>query len=499
MRKLVTKLFLLLLIIVGWITPLTNANYYDSESSYGNNFYSACWDAPDTPAFSSPGAYSNSLSVNFVWNQVSNRCPFPTVFYRLIILDETQTLTLYDSDWYMPSESGPMNHIYTFSAQGQYWYKVMVKDEYDTVNDPALNQLTVDTVSPVISNIIHLIASPAESNSLTADVSWETNEVSSCSLRYKYGSGTWSSPTSTLSSNTHSLSFSIFENESYDYEIICEDLANNSTSSANSFEVDAIRFGLPTLSNIVINEYLPNPIGSDSEPMPAGEWIEIYNRGSVTRNLSNWYLTDAYLSHKLFITAENTTSSDPSTSDLNIAPGEFMVVYRNGDLDFDLNNGFLGDTVNLHRPSGIIVDFHVYTGILGDDVIENKSMARYPDGSNSWFDPIPTPLSKNILEESIDLDFFVNPEKTTIGFSVGNISEYEKISYEISYKSDEGVQGIIGQQETKSQSVFERKDIILGTCSSGGSCVYHQNPHDFVITVTLTDKNSKTAVKSKSI
>ncbi len=30
---------------------------------------------------------------------------------------------------------------------------------------------------------------------------------------------------------------------------------------------------------IVINEFLPNPIGKDNDLMPGGEWVELYNKG----------------------------------------------------------------------------------------------------------------------------------------------------------------------------------------------------------------------------
>ncbi len=155
------------------------------------------------------------------------------------------------------------------------------------------------------------------------------------------------------------------------------------------------------VSPIVLNEFLPNPSGLDDAAMPGGEWVELRNNGSVAVNINGWVLYDAIDTHELVV---NTTNSDnngnPSDAgETVINPGGFLVVYRNGDGDFALNNTG-GDSVRLYNAAigsgGILIDSHIYTV----DAPDNKSFARIPDGTGPWIDPIPTPGQPNTLDES---------------------------------------------------------------------------------------------------
>ena len=149
---------------------------------------------------------------------------------------------------------------------------------------------------------------------------------------------------------------------------------------------------LPT-SGVVINEFLPNPAGSDKLPKPDGEWVELYNSGNSSVDVAGWMLYDSNDSHELLISTGNTDSGGTEVP----AKG-FLVVYRNEDPDFALNNKG-GDTVRLYdgkiKDGGNLVDSYSYTM----DAPTNKSFARIPDGSDNWVDPVPTPGGPNILEK----------------------------------------------------------------------------------------------------
>lgn len=145
-------------------------------------------------------------------------------------------------------------------------------------------------------------------------------------------------------------------------------------------------------NKVVINEFLPNPIGPDEAPMPNGEWIELYNNKGEKVDVNNWVLYDAYDDHELFITPANT-----NTGNTLIPSGGFLVVYRNNDSDFSLNN-IGGDTVRLYdgeiENGANLIDSYTYIV----NAPEGKSFARIPDGSNNWVDPVPTPGLPNSLE-----------------------------------------------------------------------------------------------------
>lgn len=367
-------------------------------------------------------------------------------------------------------------------------------------------------VPPVISNINILIATPNENDEKTATVTWNTDELSSSNLDWRIDAGSWNSLTlDTTADNTSHLReiTGLLANTTYYYQVRSTDSFGNETISPEQmFETGNERIGLPPWSDIVINEYLPNPIGVDNALMPGGEWVELYNKGSVIRDLTGWYLTDANNSHQLYLTLTNTVSSDPATTGLNIGPGEFLVVYRNGNPLFDLNNSSTGDTVKLFGLEKIHVgpftwtitmleDFHLYTGILGDEVLENKSFARFPDGTNNWFDPIPSPGGPNILEPVIELN--LAESKQTISFKVLNIDRFIHISYELTYETDNEPQGIIGEQELDNLPEFVKDNLTLGTCSTGGTCVYHLGVKNIKLKIILTDKEGQEIELEKSI
>jgi uncharacterized repeat protein (TIGR01451 family) len=144
-------------------------------------------------------------------------------------------------------------------------------------------------------------------------------------------------------------------------------------------------------TGILINEFLPNPAGSDGALMPDGEWVELYNNSGADLDVAGWWLYDNKNTHELEITNLNT-----DTGSTLIPNGGFMVVYRDGDLDFALNNTG-GDSVRLFdgpTGSGNLIDSYAYNV----SAPEGKSFARVPDGSPHWVDPIPTPGEPNILE-----------------------------------------------------------------------------------------------------
>jgi hypothetical protein len=190
----------------------------------------------------------------------------------------------------------------------------------------------------------------------------------------------------------------------------------------------------------VLNEFLPNPegeeygfdFGDDSDSIPQGEWVEIYNNGSATIDLAGWQIKDAGPDHTITISTTNTNSGSTVIGPKG-SGNEWLVVYMNHSV---LSNS--GDTVSLYEPFGALVDSHSYRGDnhpqhycdlipTPDDpnnqpatgsgctwVPGNKSYARIPDGTGSWFDPVPTPGRQNELEEIIPEEETPVEEELTI-------------------------------------------------------------------------------------
>ena len=142
-------------------------------------------------------------------------------------------------------------------------------------------------------------------------------------------------------------------------------------------------------SNVVINEFMPNPTGDDNAPMPGGEWVELYNGTGTDKDITGWTLYDIG-NDPLTITATNT---DLSTT--TIPSGGHLVVYRNGNSGFNINNKT--DKLSLYDKKkslgGVLIDSYEYD--LQQAVPENKSFSRMPDGSANWIDPEATPGEPN--------------------------------------------------------------------------------------------------------
>jgi len=113
-----------------------------------------------------------------------------------------------------------------------------------------------------------------------------------------------------------------------------------------------------------INEIYPAP------PAGEAEWIEVYNDGEETINLSSYTLTDY-------------TGKQIKFSSTGIDPQSFSLATSSSVLNND------GDTVYLKNSLGEILHSVTYSENINSD----KSNINCPDGSDSWF--ISTLITEN--------------------------------------------------------------------------------------------------------
>ncbi len=261
------------------------------------------------------------------------------------------------------------------------------------------------SIAPIISTIASGVSTPETPNDTRALISWNTDIPSTTNVEWRTNAAdpwTLVLPEDIESHNTvHFKTIQgLFPLTNYYFRVKSKSGYGNETVSAQQyFKTGRIRLGdIHAYSDIIINEFLPNPAGDDNAAMPEGEWVELFNRSYVdSYDLSGWYLTDYDPSHRLSVTMQNAILSGSSTASLTVKPQEFMVVYRNKNTLFSLNNDNAGDQVNLYDSNDRLIDSQDYNGGLNDSVIENKSFARFPDGSDYWFDPVATPGKPNKL------------------------------------------------------------------------------------------------------
>jgi len=125
---------------------------------------------------------------------------------------------------------------------------------------------------------------------------------------------------------------------------------------------------------VIINEFLPNPIGKDTD----GEFIELFNDSQNEINLTGWQLKDA--SGKSFILKNQKPG-----------PAEYLVFdYKTTKIS--LNNS--DETLFLYDQKGVLVDKVGFAG----SAPEGKSVIRK---SNKFvFTDKPTPAKANIFESA---------------------------------------------------------------------------------------------------
>ncbi|MBN2520789.1 MAG: CotH kinase family protein, partial [Bacteroidales bacterium] len=216
-----------------------------------------------------------------------------------------------------------------------------------------------------------------------------------------------------------------------------------------------------TLFNIVINEINYNSVSFfDSD-----DWIELYNNGSYTVDISGWLFKDGDNNH-IFQIPNNTY----------LLPKKYLVISRNynvfrqffpqvesiiGDFSFGLSNN--GDTVRLFDSNNNLVDFVAYdvdlpwpllangTGasielinpILDNNIGENWTNSENygtPGHSND-----PSLSINEIITQKIEYKIYPNPfsQSTTISFYLKERNYVKIVLYNIQGKLinilDEGV------------------------------------------------------------
>ena len=103
---------------------------------------------------------------------------------------------------------------------------------------------------------------------------------------------------------------------------------------------------------------------------------------------------------------------------------------------------------------------------------------------------------KEFLNSTITLT--LNSDHTQASFALENISDFTSLSYTLTYTSSSGPQGIIGAKNINSPTLT-LGNLVLGTCSSGGTCTYHQNITDLRLEVTLNGPITRTLIKQISL
>ncbi len=230
------------------------------------------------------------------------------------------------------------------------------------------------------------------------------------------------------------------ENKFYEIFFNITGLSCNDTNLENNFEHKFIMV-LPFESGsdytkIRINELFPDPQGYDSDAMPNGEWIELYNSGNEFLDLENLSLKDNYgQDYDIFISDSNTINGTI------IRPKGYLVVYMNGKSILN-NDGF--EKISLYK-NDFLIDEVSYSGS-----IEGLTWSKIND---ILILTLPTPSAENFYNESINESILEIKDTYEEKFKFGDIVRTKVYVY----KGDTDRYSIQAWIEDKNDNLISKK------------------------------------------
>jgi len=265
---------------------------------------------------------------------------------------------------------------------------------FATPTPASSNTSEVENTAPVIVSVNRepLSPSPVDIVTITTLIT-DNSEVSTVSLFYKIGDGTYSDTVMTATTNADEYSGTIAAQTdsivvSYFVKAI-DDESVESFSDTSSYTVYASAYQPPTL---FINEFMAsNDAANSDENGEFEDWFEIYNASSEAVDIGGMYVTDKLGNINDYYQIP-TTSPDSTT----IAAGEFLLLYADeqteqGILHMDIKLSGSGEQIGLYSTdatNNVPIDTLTYNrdvnGSIGFGIDTDKSCGRKPDGTNTW-------------------------------------------------------------------------------------------------------------------
>lgn len=175
---------------------------------------------------------------------------------------------------------------------------------------------------------------------------------------------------------------------------------------------------------ITITEFLPDPEGYDSAPMPDGEWIELFNYGEIDLDLTGIIFKDN-ANHNLII-------SDTTTYTQIIKSNDYLVIYTNNQTGFLNNDGL--EEIKLLTPEEIQIEKITYS-----DSKEGNSWSKI---NETWHLTIPTKGETNPDNPENNKSSIIKIENIYLGNdNVAKFGDNLRIRLNI-YKGDETKESI---------------------------------------------------------
>ncbi|OGM76417.1 hypothetical protein A2210_00210 [Candidatus Woesebacteria bacterium RIFOXYA1_FULL_40_18] len=304
-------------------------------------------------------------------------------------------------------------------------------------------------------------------------------------------------------------------------------VSNSYFTDSENIEGNSISTGVwgePTVPEVVINEVM----WMGSTVNYRDEWIELRNMTGSPVDIGQWTIekvTDTG-TRILHIPASRTIPSNgyflianyPKTSAnsaLNIDINEVnnsieLLNSGNGNLILKDRDGNIvdqakGDTWPAGFSDGTSSGLHKSmerNDIPGDGLLvaswhtcidsHCNDTTYWDTEGNNYGTPGSPNLSRNDSTET-NLNFYTLGEHS-VGFRLTGegLSLFDKAEYTITYNSDQGEQAMKGSIDIGDKSEVEVNNLLLGTCSSGGICVYNSGVDTVKLEIILSGPITRT-------
>ena len=271
-------------------------------------------------------------------------------------------------------------------------------------------------------------------------------------------------------------------------------LASYFTDSEN-IEGNSISTGVwgePTVPEVVMNEVM----WMGSTVNYRDEWIELRNMTGSPVDIGQWTIekvTDTG-TRILHIPASRTI---PSNGYFLIA--NYPKTSANSALNIDINevnnsiellNSGNGNLILKDRDGNIVDQAKGDTWPAGFSHCNDTTY--WDTEGNNYGTPGSPNLSRNDSTET-NLNFYTLGEHS-VGFRLTGegLSLFDKAEYTITYNSDQGEQAMKGSIDIGDKSEVEVNNLLLGTCSSGGICVYNSGVDTVKLEIILSGPITRT-------
>lgn len=203
-------------------------------------------------------------------------------------------------------------------AHVKYGLKPFITQRINSIN----NQIVLNPIAPIIENVYNNYPLLSEDINIKADITDDELNYTA-TLNYKVSDGDWQSK---LMNSQGGILYkvtvpAIAEAGIVSYYIESTDASNKTTREPYSGEY-SINIGVSNVK-LVINEFMASNSNSIIDNYgETDDWLEIYNAGNETINLSGKYLTD-----------DLTTKDKWSFPNVTVEPGDYYIVWTDDDTE----------------------------------------------------------------------------------------------------------------------------------------------------------------------